>query len=281
VSYEYFRILFLLSCLNIFGQSAIVLDEENKLPIAYVNIWNKSSKRGVSTEENGTFSTIKLKINDTLLFTAIGFETKEIHWTANSDTIFLTPKMELLNEVVVRPKKKLTFQLLKIRKANHSVHFWEHNEILIIAKHIPYQNQYENTPFLKEVTISTFTLEKDNIVKIYFYTVDENNQPKEYLLNENVTVRPKKGSGLTKIDVSKYAIEIPKNGLFIGVEVPKIKQNEINPTKGYRPAQGYMVYEPGIKMTDVGTEKDTWNYSNGKWSVSQRLSLAMQIELTN
>ncbi|MFI0426745.1 MAG: carboxypeptidase-like regulatory domain-containing protein [Flavobacterium sp.] len=83
-----------------------VINNETKLPLSNVNVINATRVIGTSTSGSGTFE-IATKLNDTLLFSYIGYETVKVKvtndWIKNNPTkIYLTEKAYVLDEVIVR-----------------------------------------------------------------------------------------------------------------------------------------------------------------------------------
>lgn len=263
---KYLLLLLILSN-NLFSQNIKISNAVEKDAIPYVNIWSQTSKIGISSDENGEFSIENFKTNDSLIFTAIGFETKKMILTENMKSVYLTPKVNHLKEVVLLPKKKIKLVTEKIKKATHYPRFLEQDAITIIAKFIPYKSEYDETPFLSIINIKTFTQSSDSFLLIHFYSVDEMGKPKDYLISENIIFKPKKGTNSSKIDISNLKLEIPENGLFIGVEVPKVKINQTKESKEnfekYK-VKGYAIYEPSTSMSDAELDNDAWNYCNGE-----------------
>ena len=83
-----------------------VVNNETKLPIGNVNVINATRVTGTATSGSGTFE-IATKLNDTLFFSYIGFETVKVKvtndWIKNNPTkIYLSEKAYVLDEVVIR-----------------------------------------------------------------------------------------------------------------------------------------------------------------------------------
>lgn len=83
-----------------------VVNNETKLPIGNVNVINATRVTGTTTSGSGTFE-IATKLNDTLLFSYVGFETVKVKvtndWIKNNPTkIYLSEKAYVLDEVVIR-----------------------------------------------------------------------------------------------------------------------------------------------------------------------------------
>jgi hypothetical protein len=82
-----------------------VIHNETKLPMGNVHVINASRVKGTVTSPSGTFE-IGAKVNDTILFTYIGYETVKVKVTndwirQNPTKIYLTEKAYVLDEVVV------------------------------------------------------------------------------------------------------------------------------------------------------------------------------------
>ena len=83
-----------------------VVNNTTKLPLSNVNVINATRVTGTATLGSGTFE-IATKLNDTLLFSYIGYETVKIKvtndWIKNNPTkIYLTEKAYVLDEVIIR-----------------------------------------------------------------------------------------------------------------------------------------------------------------------------------
>jgi hypothetical protein len=88
---------------SIFGPaiSGIVVDETNQ-PIVGVNVMEKGTTNGTVTDPDGKFSLILLNDNATLVFSFIGYTTKEIPvGSQTSFNVTLDPDIQTLGEVVV------------------------------------------------------------------------------------------------------------------------------------------------------------------------------------
>ena len=111
---KYFVVfLFLFYSFNCFSQNdtlvknikGTVIHNDTKLPMGNVHVVNASRVKGTVTSPSGIFE-ISAKVNDTLLFTYIGFETVKVKVTndwikQNPTKIYLTEKAYVLDEVFV------------------------------------------------------------------------------------------------------------------------------------------------------------------------------------
>ena len=99
-----------------------VIDEKND-PVAGASVLEKSTTKGVSAGNDGTF-TISVKKGATLLVSALGFEGTEAFATGSNLTIKLTSDVRALADVVVTgvgaatSKKKLAFAVESVNLSN-------------------------------------------------------------------------------------------------------------------------------------------------------------------
>jgi hypothetical protein len=114
-----FIFILALSTFTSFGQkiSGKVLDNKNNLPIKNVNVYLNKTKEGTTTNKKGEF---KLKFKslakqtDTITFSIIGYTSKSFtlnELKVNNNTIHLSKKIEVLNEVVLNSNKKLNSKI--------------------------------------------------------------------------------------------------------------------------------------------------------------------------
>ena len=115
----------LLLSLTFFGQqqifkklSGIILDKATGKPLQYATGYNVRAKNGTVTNHKGYFLLENTKINDTIIFSYIGYQNKYIICDETSEiSINLTPKNEILNEVTVLADNGYLYDLIsKIRK---------------------------------------------------------------------------------------------------------------------------------------------------------------------
>ena len=103
-------IVFILAFNMLYGQRKItgsVFDENNNLPIEYVNIGIVGKNIGTVSDKDGKFSLLieSQYTNDSLLFSSIGFESRfvKISEIKENNIINLKEKSYTLNEVIVNP----------------------------------------------------------------------------------------------------------------------------------------------------------------------------------
>lgn len=116
-------ILFFLCALTMHAQQTNVkgkVVDENKAPIPGVNVIIKGTDKGTTTDIDGNYS-ISLQKNQTIIFSSVGFENKEILYNGQTlGTIQINSKSTALDEIIVTgvakgtSVKKLGFAVEKI-----------------------------------------------------------------------------------------------------------------------------------------------------------------------
>ncbi len=88
-----------------------VLEANTKKPLARVNVYLNTSKKGTVTNANGNFKiSVKLAVKDTLFFSYLGYKTNHLTFSEikrKKITLYLEKDVEKLNEVSVFVEKKL------------------------------------------------------------------------------------------------------------------------------------------------------------------------------
>ncbi|CAM1369939.1 carboxypeptidase-like regulatory domain-containing protein [Tenacibaculum xiamenense] len=247
---------------------SVIINNQTKEKIPYVNIWVENENVGTTSNEKGEF---KLEIDDTkiIIFSAIGFETKKISSDSIKEPLELKPITTELDEIIISSKKstqELTIGEFKKSKINH--YFGCGIKPWITARFFKYNEQYANTPFLKKIRILTKSNVKDSKFNIRLYNINKNGEPENYIHDQNIVGIAKKGKKTTEIDVSELNIEFPERGFFIAIEWLIIEENkhEYNYTmKDSRKKLEGISYEPAIGTIPAETDENSWIFNQGKW----------------
>ena len=286
-------LLLLFVCSNSFSQTinfkGKLLDKETNKPVVYANVSFLKSNIGISSLEDGTFN---LEIDRKLLkeqlhISCLNYkDTVVLASSLQNKTLFLQPKSFELDEVVISRKvdREIVIDKYKRRDIKSSFgstrgHPW------IITKYFPYKEEYKNTPYLKEVWVyfgSVFDRQKSKF-RIRFYKKDkETGKPSNDIIREGIIAFSRKIDGKVKVDVSEYDIELPREGLFIGLERLHIPYNfyEYNYTKeGSRKKYVSKSLAPSFGATY--TNDSIHIYSKGKWNdfyIPQKIYEGYQIQ---
>ena len=262
-------ITFLLISNLCFSQlKSVLIDNITKEKIPYVNIWIENENIGTTSNEKGEFS---LEINDTkiILFSAIGFETKKISSDSIKNFLELKSLITELDEVIIDSRKSTQELIIgKFQKSKINHYFGVGIKPWITARFFKYDNRYNQTPFLKKITLLTRSDVKDSKFNIRLYSVNENGKPENYIYEKNIIGIAKKGKKTTEIDISGLNIEFPEKGFFIAIEWLIIQNNKYEydyTIEGSRKNLKGISYEPAIGTVPAETDQNSWIYTQGKW----------------
>lgn len=276
-------------------QSSVV-DSKTKKGIPYVNIWIENENIGTTSDELGKFN-LETDNSKTIVFSAIGYETKKVLSSSIKSYVELSPLIIELDEVVINPKQPESLIIGGFKKSKIDFYFACGNVPWVSARYFEYKENYNETPYLKTIKILTKSDVNNATFNIRLYSVDENGKPQSYIYNRNIIGYAKKRKKITQVDVSKLHIKFPRNGLFIAIEWLIINQNKHEyeyTMEGSDKKFKDISYEPKIGVMPSETNKNSWVYSRGKWTKVHKNTrstlrryqykynvLAMELTLTN
>ena len=290
--------LFIIFFINNFSYSqtvfGVIKDSVSNLPIASVNIIKIHDSESVSTDLLGKY---KIKVNDSndkLLVSCIGYQSVIISlndFTVNKEylvNLFLIPKSEILNEVVIgrNYSKKSALKKIGLKKAIVAGWFLQTgHEICTVIKN----------PFNEEEKLKTVILNLHktvdipiiiNYFKINFYEYNiKNHKPGNRINIEEIIVFPENKTYELNINLNSYNIYIPKDGVCVAIEAIKTITNvsnesrvlssdrEIKKVKYSRQIPSpYLVFTNSKKEEDIQTWERNVN-TQTNWSLSKITSM--------
>jgi len=219
--------------------TAKIIDKKTKQPITGVIVLNLSNQKSATyTDEDGMFSLLVAQ-NDSLKITCVGYKDSIIKNSEriSSSTIELSPNFILLNEVVVNNSLNRSSYTLGYIGNNYETYNQGGTKGSIILVFVPNPDSSKN----KIITKLKYQLAKINrenekinkgVVRVRLYSSTNTSIfPKDDLLQENIIQTiPLKDKQTLIVDISKYKINFPANGVFVGLEWlgEKNNTNQIN-----------------------------------------------------
>jgi len=219
--------------------TAKIIDKKTKQPITGVIVLNLSNQKSATyTDEDGMFSLLVAQ-NDSLKITCVGYKDSIIKNSEriSSSTIELSPNFILLNEVVVNNSLNRSSYTLGYIGNNYETYNQGGTKGSIKLVFVPNPDSSKN----KIITKLKYQLAKINrenekinkgVVRVRLYSSTNTSIfPKDDLLQENIIQTiPLKDKQTLIVDISKYKINFPANGVFVGLEWlgEKNNTNQIN-----------------------------------------------------
>lgn len=223
------KVFFLLLPFLVFAQQqvakGVVLDKVTNEAIPYVNISILESTVGTSSDDDGSFS-LEINEDDTnkvISLSSLGYESSKIPVSLflKSEKIFLKPRTEVLEEVVIKDKfEEKTNVVNKIEDSDLCYGYGSLAENpWIMALYFPYNEDYQETEFLKSVKFyfGNFKNKKAKF-RLRLFTIGKDSLPHEDILKESVVVEIKKKQKEAVVDISDYDIFFPREGFYVAFE---------------------------------------------------------------
>jgi hypothetical protein len=253
-------ILFLLISFSLSAQIKGVVVDENNIPIPYVNIWIENENIGSTSEDDGSFKIDLKDENKNLVFSAIGYKKEVFKF---KEKIVLEKQIYKLEDVVIQTSKQTKeIEIGDSKKIHHTQ--LSGDKPWIYGKLFSYEANYSETSFLKSIIFFTNSRKEEAKIKIRIYEVKDS-IPTDDILYEDLIVTVKKGMRKNKIDVSKYKIMFPKNGLIVGLEWLIIDYNKYYfDYKDGKSEKSLVNYAPDLVINYSDIE-NSYRFSGGKW----------------
>lgn len=269
--------LVLFTSTSLFAQKTILkgtlLDKNTEEPVVYASISFLKIKKGISSTENGTFQLeINQKdLNRKLHISCLNYQdTIVLASDLQNKILLLTPKSYELNEITLSKKLNMELEVDKYKRKDIKTSFGSSKgNPWIVTKFFAYKDVYEETPYIKDITVyfGSLLMRKKGKFRLRIYAVDTvNKRPSEDILTDNLVVSMKKINGKIKVDMSSYDIEIPKEGLYIGIERLEIPYNFNEYTytmEGSKKKHKAISIAPSIGA--VFTKDTTYMFQSGTW----------------
>lgn len=269
--------LFLLFPFYLFSQiRGSIIDKSTEKEVPFANIWIEDENIGTTSDNDGKFSLNEKVIGKSLIISAVGYERQEVQIESSDLTIYLIPKVYELDEIVIKQSENDNMVVLGGFDKSKIHHYYScADKPWIVAKLVQYESRFVETPFIKAMTLLSLSEIKSSTFGLRFLSVDSSGAPGEEIVNELILVKAKKGNKTITVDLSKYYIEIPENGVFIAVEWLIIEENKYEFVVGMPNSKEKVkatTYEPSIGNIPSETNEYSWIYVNGKWKKESKLS---------
>ena len=226
--------------------TAKIIDQKTKQPITGVIVLNLSNQKNATyTDDQGIFHLLVTK-NDSLKIICVGYKDSVIKnsESLNLSSIELRPNFFLLDEVVINSiSKGSSYSLGNTgKKDQYSYQGGTKGSGLLVF--VPNVDSNKNK-FITKLKYELMTIERKKndyrsenekinkgVVRVRLYSSKDTSVfPKSELLPENIIrTIPLKYEQTLIVDISKYKINFPANGVFVGLEWLGEKNNsyEIN-----------------------------------------------------
>lgn len=212
-------ILLFLSCFFSYSQKKTVIDYETKKAVSFATISYVNSNKivkGLYTESNGEFNLEPVQVFDSIVIECLGYKKRAVHISnlKNKDTLYLRVKITPIQEVIITDKKPVTIGFVNKKKFSYSGISKGLEEIVFI------ENEANKNLFITTFLFKVNKMKTKVGYRIHFYKKsDKSLFPAEEITNQNKIYFLEKGTnGLVEVDIIDLGIEMPKDGIFVGLE---------------------------------------------------------------
>jgi hypothetical protein len=230
---------------NCYSQEKVINGEikdiENKTLLQYVNIGIANKGVGTVSNSKGIFSlkfNEKIKENDTITFSYIGFKTKKIvlvELNASNNIIELEPEINNLNEIVVKFVKPKPKKFGRSSKGFGLMHFnfysyYEKNVDDRLSKEIGMKFKLKKDCKINDLNFNITSNEFKSLkFRLNFYKI-ENGLPSKIIVEKDIIFEIKDGFiGWYNLDLKPFELYLDKEMEDIAITiqwVESVKRNE-------------------------------------------------------
>ncbi len=230
---------------NSFAQAMIecrLLDSITKFPIQYANVYSVSSQTGTYSNKDGWFKILLENKSDSLYISMIGYQTLKMSFENLDSTkiniLHLNPISYHLNEISVVAKKEDKPELITLGYINFSkkerISSFSRTEMAVFIENPRYENTIIKSviyPIKKSRFLEKWVKNEDldnskdfqdfnTAVRVHLYTVDSlDGKPDKELIPESIVIVLKRlYKNDLEVNLSKFNIILPKEGVFVGIE---------------------------------------------------------------
>jgi len=265
-----------------------IIDKNSSEVIPFTNVKIHSNGRiflfAADSNGNVNISYIYPSEHDSIFITSVGYKqevNKRDQILGLNKKIELEPDDILIQEVAVHPRKIKTKKLgnSAIMTINGTGSYYGQQMVLFIPS-----NNMKATVLKIRYCLSDILMKKTTFYpfRVRIYDKDTvNNTIGKDILGKNLIVNRNKGQGhWLEVDVSEYNIELPKYGIFVGVEVLPSEyylSNKIIDATTTKLGKYHMINSLHLGTTlrhskEIKSGIESWNYNpyNGRWKSCDR-----------
>jgi len=222
-----------------------VQDSKDNTNLSFANIGIANKNVGTVSNEDGAFK-LKLKgkenSNDTILFSYIGYKTKNVlvsSLKSKNNIILLEPKTNVLSEVVIKPKR---FRIKEIGRSASgfglmSLGYYSYYEKDVddrLSKEMGMKLELNKECRIKDLNFRIATNQFKSLkFRVNFYKI-ENGLPTDLIVSENIIFEIKDGEhDWFTVDLEPYNIYFHKETKEVAVTLQWVESKKMNEKSKY------------------------------------------------
>lgn len=241
-----FLLLLLFLAKTTYSQNYTVLDSVQNTPISYATI-SFGNGNGTFADADGNFRFSKKWYSDidSLYISAVGYKEQALATTALPKSIVLVQNVAELKEVYITAERKRKYKTKKLASIIHNDYFksWlptveseiavyfpkdSEKSTKIASVYLPIKIESSNRNSSKTQAFST-------LFKMQFYSNKKGYPGKRLFYEDIIFIVTDKDKSNFELNVSEYKVFIPKEGIFVSIQVMGYadKEGKLQQTKKY------------------------------------------------
>lgn len=256
----------------------IIKNSANGKPVSFANIAIVEAEKGTTSDYNGLFELRidSMDLTRMLNISCLNYQDFKIKLsklsTEKNNEILLETLSYEIPEILIAAKKEKQKEIAlnKLKKSEINGLLTCDNLPKMYARYFPYESRFDEVKFIQSIRIGFRGDQQNRKSKVRIRILsNDSNMPGQDILHDELILLAK--SGIHKADISKYAIRMPKEGVFIAVEWLIIEENKYD----------WVTYNQlKIKKTEIKygpilganyyQESNTWLYWAGRWEKYER-----------
>ncbi|HEY4785623.1 MAG TPA: carboxypeptidase-like regulatory domain-containing protein [Bacteroidales bacterium] len=270
-------------CALISGQNKVhgyIYDKQTSKLLPFATVGAMNMKYGTYTDTSGFFTLYFSNEHDSLLISYLGFKSvyTTVYDVQRIAKIYLEPNPVQLKEITINPKKtKKKVREIGLFDKKSTGYLLPPYELNIQAAFMAFPKNGEEV-VMKSIRFKYKLLKNNSPLRVRILRVTDNGQPGEDMVAENIIFNQYKQNRAQEavIDILKYNIIMPVNGVFIAFEWIDRDKN-LTTTKDQIRDHGPCIGA----ISNRNTSNPVWSnsYNQRKW-VAMSLPLTYAVGLT-
>ncbi|MEZ4856341.1 MAG: hypothetical protein R2812_07720 [Gelidibacter sp.] len=260
-----------------------IKDKQTQYPVSYATI-SFGNGNGLFADDEGQFIVTKKLYPDidSIFVSALGYKKIGLSTATLPKTIFLEPKIDELDEVVIIAKNNRKFKEIQLKpyldddyykcwlptiESEIAVFFPNTDSLLKQIAKVHFPITLESKDWSKRKRVNADKRPFSTLFKVTFYKNDDGFPGKELNYKPIVFRVTEKDGDAYNLDVSDYDIYLPKSGIFVSLQVLGYtdKNGKLLPNKKYKEiktVEGTVKiptnFRPLLPFTDAISEHNTY-----------------------
>jgi hypothetical protein len=205
-----------LLAINAYAQNSIrVVDAVTNQPVPYAFCSLKNGTWGVSADASGIIDRTGITEKDSVYISSIGYKSFVGILPLATEFFLLTPVVEMLEEVLVKPKEEKLLSTGKLRKKDLAFGYAANIIPWRQARYFAFEDVNNEFPFIKKISLSASSRIENAQFTVQLIEADSNKRPSNIKMTEPLVVTIQKGQKMLVEIPIVNPVTVPEHGYFV------------------------------------------------------------------